>query len=195
MFNQFEEIFTVGRANVGRRAAIGGVPRRARRPGGGAPASGREDAARDEPELALQYTLADRPCKLLVSLREDFLADMSDLAARMPSVGDHTFRLQRMNAGEALRVVQVEGLVDARVAEQVVEFVAAPDHDEAAHGAFGAIEPALLSVFCRELNLKRQAQGRPTITADLVEGSATRNIADFYQRTMANRAWVQACGA
>ena len=77
---------------------------------------------------------ADRPCKLLLSLREDFLADLSDLTARMPSVHHNTFRLQRMNAGEALRVVQVEGLMDAEVAERVVAFVAAPDHDEAAHG-------------------------------------------------------------
>ena len=81
--------------------------------------------------------------------------------------------------------MQVEGLMDAEVAERVVAFVAAPDHDEAAHGALGAIEPALLSVFCRELNFKRQAQGRSTITADLVEGSATSIIADFYHRAMA----------
>ena len=110
---------------------------------------------------------------------------MSDLSARMPSVGDNTFRLQRINAEEALRVVQVEGLVDAPVAQRIVEFVAAPDADDAAHGSLGAIEPALLSVFCRELNLKRQAQGQPTITADLVEGSASRIISDFYGRTMA----------
>ncbi len=185
VFDQFEEIFTVGRASVGRRqrseAFLGELADLAE----ARPPSAVKARLESDPDLALHYTLADRPCKLMLSLREDFLADLSDLTGRMPSVHHNTFRLQRMNAGEALRVVQVEGLMDAEVAERVVAFVAAPDHDEAAHGTFGAIEPALLSVFCRELNLKRQAQGRSTITADLVEGSATRIIADFYHRAMA----------
>jgi WD40 repeat protein len=185
VFDQFEEIFTVGRASVGRRqqaeAFLGELADLAE----ARPPAAVKERLESDPELALRFTLVDRPCKLLLSLREDFLADLSDLTARMPSVHDNTFRLQRMNAGEALRVVQVEGLMDAEVAERVVAFVAAPDHDEAAHGHLGAIEPALLSVFCRELNLKRQAQGRSTITADLVEGSATRIIADFYHRAMA----------
>jgi WD40 repeat protein len=185
VFDQFEEIFTLGRANSEHRerseafiAELADLAE-ARPP---ATVKARLEA---EPEAALQYTLTDRPCKVLLSLREDFLADMTDLSARMPTLGDNTFRLQRMNADEALRVVQVEGLVDAAVARRVVEFVAAPDRDNTAESGPGAIEPALLSVFLRELNLKRQAQGRPTITADLVDGSATRIIADFYHRTMA----------
>jgi WD40 repeat protein len=185
VFDQFEEIFTVGRASVDRRQRSDAFLSELAGLAEARPPSAVKERLESNPELALHYTLADRPCKLLLSLREDFLADLSDLTARMPSVHDNTYRLQRMNAGEALRVVQVEGLMDADVAERVVAFVAAPDHDEAAHGALGAIEPALLSVFCRELNLKRQAQGRSTITADLVEGSATRIIADFYHRAMA----------
>ena len=185
VFDQFEEIFTIGRANVERRDRSEAFLAELADLAEARPPAAVKTRLADDPELALQYTLTDRPCKLLISLREDFLADMSDLSARMPSVGDNTFRLQRMNAEEALRVVQVEGLVDAPVAQRIVEFVAAPDADDAAHGSLGAIEPALLSVFCRELNLKRQAQGRPTITADLVEGSASRIISDFYGRTMA----------
>jgi WD40 repeat protein len=185
VFDQFEEIFTVGRGNVDRRQRSEAFLSELADLAEARPPAAVKDRLQSDPELALHYTLADRPCKLMLSLREDFLADLSDLTGRMPSVHHNTFRLQRMSAGEALRVVQVEGLMDADVAERVVAFVAAPDHDEAAHGALGAIEPALLSVFCRELNLKRQAQARSAITADLVDGSATRIIADFYHRAMA----------
>src|SRR5205085_4079126 len=44
------------------------------------------------------------------------------------------------------------------------------------------VEPALLSVVCRELNTRRRAAGLPRITAGLLAGTRTGILADFYDR-------------
>jgi WD40 repeat protein len=185
VFDQFEEVFTIGVATAERRertdAFLGELADLVE----ARPPAAVKARLEKNPEDALYYTLTDRPCKVLISLREDFLADVTALASRMPSIAHHTYRLQRMNQAEALRVVQVEGIVPADVAQRVVEFVAAPDESGGAPDETLPVEPALLSVFCRELNHKRKLQGKATIGADLVEGNARTIIADFYERTMA----------
>lgn len=45
------------------------------------------------------------------------------------------------------------------------------------------IEPALLSVVCRELNNKRQQKKLPRITADLLKGHQNEILRDFYERS------------
>jgi WD40 repeat protein len=90
-----------------------------------------------------------------------------------------------MTTTEALRVVEAGGpLVAPDVAEHIVRFVASARTEAPTDNEAGVVEPALLSVFCRELNNTRRAQGRATITADLLEGSRTAIIADFYERTI-----------
>lgn len=187
VFDQFEEIFTLGGANPERRERSEAFLVELADLVEARPPAEVKARLEHEPEEALRFTLADRPCKVLVSLREDFLADVTAFAARMPSIAQHTYRLQRMNQDEALRVVQVEGLVPPEVARRVVDFVAAPDEAGAAPFEALPVEPALLSVFCRELNHKRRAQGRATIAADLVEGNARTIIADFYERTISDK--------
>ncbi len=43
------------------------------------------------------------------------------------------------------------------------------------------VEPALLSLFCRELNSQRIAQGLPKITADLVKKSSEQILQNYYE--------------
>jgi len=49
------------------------------------------------------------------------------------------------------------------------------------------VEPALLSLICRELNGVRIAQGRPEISADLLAGSHATILAEFYERALADQ--------
>jgi hypothetical protein len=48
------------------------------------------------------------------------------------------------------------------------------------------VEPALLSVVCRELNKKRAALGEARISADLLAGSQEQVLSDFYERSTAD---------
>jgi len=184
-FDQFEEIFTLGRLDTQRAQAtetlLGQLADLAE---GRAPAALKEWLD-EHPDNARNFTFARHPYKVLFGIREDFLPELEVLRERMPSVALNRLRLQRMNGSAALRVVaQAEHLIDLPVAEKVVRFVAA--------GRSGVplenleVEPALLSVVCRELNGKRQNLHEPKITESLLEGSHDQVLNDFYQRTVSD---------
>lgn len=193
VFDQFEEIFTLGKS----RAALAEARDRflieladlieGRPP---AEVKARLDAS---PEQTRAYAFQQHNYKVLLSLREDFLADLEGLHDRIPSLGHNRIRLRRMNGEEALRVVTGAGgrLVEEDVARRIVGFVAG---EVAATGipevplAELEIEPALLSVVCRELNNMRRQQGEPRITADLLAGHWTEILSDFYERSLADLA-------
>lgn len=185
VIDQFEELFTVGRATAERRARTDAFLTELSDLVEGRPSPGVRARLEQDPEEALGFSMTDQPCKVLISLREDFLPDLADLRGRMPTLTDTMFRLQPMTAAEALSVVEVGGsdLVDSHVAEQIVQWVASDTGDKS-DGRTAVVEPALLSVFCRELNNKRQAQGAKAITADLLETKRESIISDFYERTI-----------
>jgi hypothetical protein len=107
-----------------------------------------------QPGEAAAFAFARHQYKVLISIREDFLADLETLRPRMPAVGFNRLRLQHMNGAAALLVVnQAPQLIDAAVAERVVRFVAA-EQDQSPLEEL-KVEPALLSVVCRELNKKQ----------------------------------------
>jgi hypothetical protein len=182
-FDQFEESFTLGRLDAQRLQATGTLLDQL-----ADLAEGRTPAAvkgwlDEHPDNARNFTFIRHQYKVLLSIREDFLPELEVLRERMPSVALNRLRLQRMNGSAALRVVaQAEHLVDLPVAERVVRFVAA--------GRSGVplesleVEPALLSVVCRELNNKRQNLHEPKITESLLEGSHDQILNDFYERTV-----------
>ena len=126
--------------------------------------------------------------KIVLSLREDFLANLESLKNQIPSIAGNRFRLTMMDGRQALQaVVQTGGgLVEEDVAEKIIELVA--EKGAAAPGEAGGVgvEPTLLSVFCRELNLKRLRRRPPDtkITADLVVGSKDEIISEFYARAL-----------
>ncbi len=73
-------------------------------------------------------------------------------------------------------------LVSEEVAGSIVRFIAG-----GAELANAEVEPALLSLICRELNNARIAQGRSEISADLLAGSRDTILADFYERALADQ--------
>ena len=161
VFDQFEELFTLGRASAMRRARTGAFVAELSDLVEGRPAAHVRARLEGDPEEALRYSMSDQPCKVLLSLREDFLPDLAELRSSMPAITDTMYRLRPMTIDEGLRVVEVGGgqLVDHAVAERIVEFVASARSDSASEHAEAVVEPALLSVFCRELNNKRRALG------------------------------------
>jgi hypothetical protein len=87
--------------------------------------------------------------------------------------------------GAAARVVvaHAQHLITSPVAEQVVRFVAAGSRTDAPLETLD-LEPALLSVVCRELNHRRQQRHESRISEALLEGSRDEILKDFYERSV-----------
>jgi tetratricopeptide (TPR) repeat protein len=108
----------------------------------------------------------------------------------MPSIAENRMRLTRMTGPRALEAVINPGgpLITADVGRQVVRFVAGGRKDDSALDLAGLeVEPALLSLVCRELNNHRRAQDLPQITSGLLAGSRERILQDFYERSVGDQ--------
>ncbi|HET9975819.1 MAG TPA: AAA family ATPase, partial [Burkholderiaceae bacterium] len=184
IFDQFEEIFTLAQGDdLGRARAAQFVEELG-------------DLVENRPPKALEArldaddTVADTfdfarcDYRILIALREDYLAHLEGLKATMPSITQNRMRLARMTGAQALDAVTKPGgkLVTQEVAESIVRFVAGGAELRKAE-----VEPSLLSLICRELNAVRIAQGRSEISADLLAGTHASILAEFYERALADQ--------
>ncbi len=134
--------------------------------------------------------------RVILSLREDFLPDLEDLRTSIPSIAENRYRLTQMTGEQALEAVlrPAGKLVSAEVAERIVHFVSGSSGDSRATPSAEKtptdlarlrVEPALLSLVCRELNERRQRLGHRAITADLLHGAREQILSDFYEQCLA----------
>jgi hypothetical protein len=184
IFDQFEEIFTLAQADdAGRRRAQEFIEELAdlvenRPPHALERRLENDDAAADD------FDFARADYRILISLREDYLAHLEGVKGVMPSITQNRMRLARMTGAQALTAVLKPGgrLVSQEVAESIVRFVAGGSELQNAE-----VEPSLLSLICRELNTVRQSQGRAEISADLLAGSRDTILSEFYERALADQ--------
>lgn len=189
VFDQFEELFTLGRHSPE-------VSARCRQfledladlVEARTPASTLARIER-EPAYAERIDYARATFKVMLSFREDYLPDFEALRGAMPSIMRGRMRLTRMNGSQARSAILESGrhLVSEVVCERIIRFVASARSRAADEGDLShlEIEPALLSVVCRELNNKRIAQGLSQISADLLEGGAQQEIIrEFYEESL-----------
>jgi hypothetical protein len=184
IFDQFEEIFTLAQGDdLGRQRAAAFL-------------QGLAELVENRPSRALEarlefddtaierFDFARSDYRVLITLREDYLAHLESLKSEMPSITQNRMRLAPMTGQQALAAVTRPGgkLVSEEVAEAIVRFVAGGS--ELAHAQ---VEPSLLSLICRELNDKRVAAGRSEISLDLLAGSHASILADFYERALADQ--------
>jgi tetratricopeptide (TPR) repeat protein len=184
IFDQFEEIFTLAQSDdFGRRRAAEFVDELAdlveNRPPKALEARIDADDAAAE---AFDFTRTDY--RVLIALREDYLAHLEAFKTAMPSITQNRMRLAPMTGEQALEAVMKPGgrLVSQEVAEAIVRFIAG-----GAELRNAEVEPSLLSLICRELNNARIAQGRSEISADLLAGSHDTILAEFYERALADQ--------
>ena len=189
VFDQFEEIFTVGHGAATAGAVLDELAGLIENH---PPASVRA-ALDDNPEAARGYDFAKESCKVILALREDFLPDLEGLRRRLPSIMENRMRLTRMDGRQARDAILASGshLVAPGVAEKVIVFVAASRGrseretlDETELSGL-EIEPALLSIVCSELNNKRIRLGQAQITADLLDGARQEIVGQFYESSLA----------
>jgi tetratricopeptide (TPR) repeat protein len=184
IFDQFEEIFTLaqsdefGRARAARFVAELGdlVENR--------PPKEFEAKLEEDESAAEKFDFARSDYRVLIALREDYLAPLEGLKKQIPSISQNRLRLAPMTGTQALAAVLQPGkrLVSQEVAEAIVRFVAG-----GAELANAEVEPSLLSLICRELNDARIAQGRNEISLDLLAGSHATILSNFYERALADQ--------
>jgi tetratricopeptide (TPR) repeat protein len=184
IFDQFEEIFTLAQSDdAGRRRVAQFVDDLADLVENRLPKA-LEARLDDDESIIERFDLTRGDYRVLIALREDYLAHLEALKGPMPSITQNRMRLARMTGAQALDAVRKPGgaLVNEEVAEAIVRFIAGGSELRNAE-----VEPSLLSLICRELNNTRIAQGRSEISADLLAGSRETILSEFYERALADQ--------
>jgi WD40 repeat protein len=146
----------------------------------------------DEAE-AVRFQLRAHNYKLLITLREDFLPHLEEWSQLIPALKRSRVRLLPLRADKAFDAVYKPAahLMSAGLAERVVRIVAGEDlgrsqdsgssNGDRSDGrrALG-VEPALLSLFCRELNEERKRRGQSEFDEHLVEDAKRDILANYY---------------
>jgi WD40 repeat protein len=151
---------------------------------------------RDE-HAAARFDLRKRNYKLVICLREEFLPELDPWRQLIPSLGHSRMRLLRMRTSEAFDAVYkpAEEMMPRSLARRVVGIVAGedlrrtrgtpfadidrPGDDFDASGAT-EVDPALLSLFCRELNEERKRRGQGQFDELLVEDVRRDIMSNYY---------------
>lgn len=193
VFDQFEEVFTTGRDSRTReRITAAFLDELAdlieARP------SRELKAQVDAGKVRVQdYAFTRHSYKVLLVLREDYLAELEALAGTAPSLMNNRMRLTPLSGEAALEVTRAggpalvppaDGSGEPGVGELIVRLVASEDDDPSVELRRLVVDPALLSLFCRELNERRKKLKRDSITPDLVKGNRNEILAQYYVRTL-----------
>ena len=183
VFDQFEEIFTLGQnrkdfAADFRETLAAIVENRM-------PAAIRARIEADD-RLADKIDYHAHPAKVLLSLREDYLHLLERWRHHLPALMDNRMELRPLSGTKALEVVTQPGrlregrppIVDDAVGAGIVRFVAGVRADVPLD-EIDAVPP-LLSLTCAELNAQRLAAGEETIAAEQLEGRTGHILEKFY---------------
>lgn len=189
LFDQFEEIFTLGHGLRGvaedfRETIAAIVENRMPRDVRG--------QLRTNDELAERLNYYAHPAKVLLSLREDYLHLLERWRWQLPAVMDNRVELRPLSGVQAVEAVVWPGsfrpnkppIVSAEVVPAIVRFVAGVQSDVPLDEL--EVVPPLLSLLCSELNAERLAAGEETIKADLLYGRSGHILEKFYSKAFAD---------
>lgn len=184
IFDQFEEIFTLAQSDDFGRARAARFIEELADLVENRPPKALETLFDTDESAAERFDFARSDYRVLIALREDYLAPLESLKTSMPSIAQNRLRLAPMTGTQALAAVLRPGkkLVTEEVAEAIVRFVAG-----GAEVANAEVEPSLLSLICRELNDARIAQSRKEISLDLLAGSHASILTNFYERALGDQ--------
>lgn len=195
IFDQFEEMFTLGLARAGSRATAQRFLAELADLIENRPPDSVEKAIECDPAAIDKYHFDRQEYRIVIALREDFLAQLDSVRERAPLIGRNRFRLRRMTGWQGFDAVTrpVPGLIAPELAWEILRFVGRPNPEDAFgpaanEGGDGLeVEPALLSLVCRELNERRLALGLDRVTSDLLAGNRESIIQSFYDNVLADQ--------
>jgi len=152
VFDQFEEIFTQGLTGSGSRAATQRFTAELAELLENRPPETLEHAIEADPEIVERFRFDRQDYRIVVALREDFLAALEGLRTQAPSLGRNRYRLRRMTGAQGLDAIldPVPGLVDYDAAQEIIRFVglARPEYSFGATNAGDAAKASRLSPRC-----------------------------------------------
>ena len=124
--------------------------------------------------------------RCVISLREDFLARLEEYSSEIPALGLNRYSLQPLTGLQALDIIMKPspGLVSQQVALSILEKVTKRDALSMDMLKNVSVEPFLLSLFCNELDKKRQERKENTITLSLVNDFGKSIIKDYFRNAM-----------
>jgi hypothetical protein len=191
VFDQFEEIFTIGRDNNANINSF--ITEIADLIENRVPVTVQERLKREKKKL----DPFDQPLNIRVifSLREEYLPQLETLYQYIPSVRYSRFRTSQMKGIDAIDAVIKPAekiLKDRDVAVEIIKKVPGakdPDYKpfESIDLSWEAkrIEPFLLSLFCYQVNQRRLERGAAAISRELIEDvNAEDIINNFYEENI-----------
>jgi hypothetical protein len=113
-------------------------------------------------------------------IREDYIGRLDELKNRIPMVMTNRIAIKKINKKQAFDIITKpsSGLFNKIAIEKLLGFVSSDDNDD-------YIEPSILSLTCRELNLKRIKNNDIIIDDSYITKYGQNIIADFYEDKIA----------
>jgi len=139
----------------------------------------------DYADRVLQHV---RPCRVVFSMRDDYLHQLERWRRQMPSMMDNRCELRRLSGKQAFDAAFNPGLrrraagkgppiLAVETAEQIVRLAAGKSADVPLEEIENV--PPLLSLICEQLNLRRLRAGHQTIDSANMQGTADEVLRDF----------------
>jgi hypothetical protein len=141
-----------------------------------------EDAANSRRS---QLNLLSQRYRVILSFREDYLPELKAWEKDVPSLLRNYLRLEPLTRDCAIEAVQSPGhaVLDPNVASAIVGFVGNIAKRGKTNGE-AIIEPVLLSLFCYQLNRRREPGGK--IYKALVESAGEDILNSYYEGALAD---------
>jgi DNA-binding winged helix-turn-helix (wHTH) protein len=128
---------------------------------------------------ARELTAGDLPVRLVFALREDLLAEMSQLKTAIPEIFHHEYRLKRLTRKQAeLAITGPARAVGCRYEPELVARLLADIGDA------GGVDPPQLQIVCDNLYDSRDATGSITLEAYDRLGGAPQILAGYLERVL-----------
>ena len=131
--------------------------------------------------------------RMIISLREDYLANFESLSRYMPSMKNSRFRVLQMTVAQAMEAVlkPAKNLIDHDVAASLIKKmpgITDDDFKDSISGQDGVkryvVEPFLLGMICFEINERRIEKGDDKISQSLVgDFDLSDVINSYYSKT------------
>lgn len=185
VFDQFEEIFTLGQATPALRTPAAETLDALQELTTARPGAAQRVAFEARPELVETHDYDAARYAVLFSFREDFLPQFDQLRERLRINPHNRLMLEHLSGEGACESVLGTGgtLVDAPMAEAIVRFVAGDETEHPRPLGQLDVEPWLLSLVCEQLNERRLRQhpAPGQIARDLLTGSRDEILSDYYR--------------
>ena len=187
IFDQFEEIFTLGRQSPGREHEAERWLEQMADLLQNRPPLGLEERFAGNRRLARDYDFAPSSLRVVFALREDYLSYLEEWKAGLPLLTQNRMALRLLNGPQALEAVLGPAslgdapLLSREVAASIVRTVARVG----ANTPLPQIRavPPLLSLLCEQLNAARLKVGAHEITAAMVSGQSADILQRFYEES------------